>query len=428
MALRRTLGPVLATFYGIGMIVGAGIYSVIGAAAGEAGEGLWLSFAIGAFAAILSGLSYAELVAMHPKAGAEYIYLREAFPKRRWIPTMIGCALILSGVATASTVTTAFAGYLNEYVALPGIVVAGVMLVALSGVSIAGIRESALLNVVFTLLELGGLALVVAVAVVQPDVLGRLATDLHPGVIGGAALVFFAYLGFEQVANLAEETRDPTRTIPRVLLISVAVTTVLYVAVALTVVTLLPPEQLAGESAPLAAAVSERSPTAARVLGAIALIATANTGLIALVSTSRLVFGMARDGALPPAMATLLPGRKTPWLASAVLLGLALALLPLGGVDAIASVSSFGALLAFVAVDVALVVLRVRKPRARRPFAVPWAIGPVPIPTALAIAISLALVFALEPLALGIGVITLAVGALIAFTRPFWNPTTPTAP
>src|SRR5688572_4059324 len=89
MALRRSLGPVLATFYGVGMIVGAGIYSVIGAAAGEAGNGLWLSFAIGAAAALLSGLSYAELAAMHPRAGAEYVYLREAFPRRRWIPTVV---------------------------------------------------------------------------------------------------------------------------------------------------------------------------------------------------------------------------------------------------------------------------------------------------------------------------------------------------
>lgn len=420
MSLRRGLGPVLATFYGVGMIVGAGIYSVVGAAAGKAGDELWLSFVVGAVAASLSGLSYAELVAMHPRAGAEYVYLRAAFPRRRWLPTIIGTAIVLSGVATAATVTSAFANYLQVYVALPTALVAGALLVVLTAISMAGIRESAVVNVVFTLVEIGGLVLVITVAVLHPGGLDRLATHLHPGIIGGAALVFFAFLGFEEVANLAEETRDPTRTIPRVLLASVAITTVLYVAVAIAVIALLPAEQLAAEDAPLVAAVSERAPVTARVLGAIALFATANTGLITLVSKSRMVFAMARDGALPARLATLARTRQTPWLASLLLLGLALSLLPLGGVAAIASVSSFGALVAFIAVDVALVVLRVREPHTPRPFAVPWAVGPVPIPTAIAILVSLALVTALDRRALVVGAATLAVGVVIAATRRLW--------
>jgi amino acid transporter len=371
------------------MIVGAGIYSVIGAAAGEAGDELWLSFAIGAVAALLSGLSYAELVSMHPRVGAEYVYLREAFPTRRWISTVVGCALVISGVATATTVAIAFAGYLQTYVELPTMLVAAALLVALTGVCVAGIRESAVVNVVFTLLELGGLVLVVTVAVLHPQGLADLALDLHLGILGGAALVFFAYLGFEEVANLAEETRDPERTIPRVLVLSVAITAILYVAVAIAVITLMPPDQLAAQDAPLAAAVGAQSPVAARVLGAIALFATANTGLIALVSKSRMVFGMARDGALPGPLAQLWRARQTPWLASIVLLGVALAFLPLGGVAAVASISSFGALVAFIAVDLALVTLRVRQPDVARPFRVPWAIGPVPIPTGIAFVVSI---------------------------------------
>src|SRR5688572_16791410 len=124
MPLRRTLGLPSLTFYAVGMILGAGIYTVVGAAAGVAGAALWISFALGAVVALLTGLSYAELATMFPKAGAEYVYLHEALPGWRWLGVIVGILLILSGVATASTVSLAFGGYLRELVDVPAPAVA----------------------------------------------------------------------------------------------------------------------------------------------------------------------------------------------------------------------------------------------------------------------------------------------------------------
>lgn len=420
MPLKRSLGLPALTFYALGMILGAGVYSVIGAAAGEAGEGLWVSFAMGAVVALLTGLSYAELATMFPKAGAEYAYLREAVPSWRWLPVMVGVLLVLSGVATAATVSVAFDGYLREWVDVPRPIVAAVLLVAFTGLNIVGIKESAWVNIVFTIVEIAGLALVIAVAVVRGDVIAAAAPALTAGVLPGAALVFFAYLGFENVAALAEETKEPSRAMPRALLISVAVSAALYVAVAIAVLALVPPEQLADSESPLTSAVGAEAPTVARVLAGIALFATANTGLIALVTASRLVYGMAEEGDVPKVLGKLLPERETPWIAALGMLGLALALLPLGELGAIASLSSFGALVAFIVVNAAVVVLRVRKPDAKRPFRVPGAIGRVPVAPVLGALASATLVTQLDAGTFAIGGIALAVGGGLYALRRLW--------
>jgi basic amino acid/polyamine antiporter, APA family len=397
VALRRSLGVGSLTFYAVGMILGAGIYSVLGAAAGHAGEALWLAFALGALVAACTGLSYAELATMFPRAGAEYVYIREAMPRGRWPAIVVGLLLILSGASTATTVTLAFGGYLRELIPVWPPVVAAVLLAGFTVMNIVGLRESSRLNIVFTLIEIAGLILVVAIAVVHADLLAPLAAPVSAGVLPAAALVFFAYLGFEEIANLAEESHDPSRNVPRALLISVAFTAVLYVLVALAAVALAPPEVLAGSDAPLSAALDRASPTAARVLGAIALFATANTGLIALVTVSRMTYGMARDGDLPRWLARTAPRRRTPWTAAIAMGAIAVAFLPVGGVAAIASLSSLAALLAFFAVNAAVVVLRLRKPRARRPFRIPGAIRGVPVTAVLGAIASILLATQLRP-------------------------------
>jgi amino acid transporter len=391
MPLRPTLGVASLTFYAVGMILGAGVYSVIGAAAGLAGAAVWASFAIGALAALLTGLSYAELATMFPRAGAEYVYLREAVPESRWPAVTVGGLLILSRVATATTVSLAFAGYLQTMLPVWPPAVAAALLAAATLVNIVGHGASSRLNVVFTLIEVAGLVLVIAVAIARADLLAPLAAGLDAGVVPAAALVFFAYLGFEEIASLAEEARDPARDVPRALLVAIAITGALYVLVALAVIALAPPEVLAGSDAPLADALDRASPVAARVLGGIALFATANTGLIALVTVTRVGYGMAREGDLPAALTRVSKKRGTPWLAALVMLGLALALVPLGGVAVVASLSSFTALSAFLAVDVAVIVLRVRRPDAPRPFRVPGAVRGIPVPAVLGAVASLLL-------------------------------------
>src|SRR5688572_2301413 len=297
--LARTLGLGSLTLYGIGMILGAGIYSVLGVAAGQAGHGLWLAFVIGAVLALLTGLSYAELSTTYPKAGAEYEYVGRALPARREVASIVGLVMVFAGAGTAATVALAFAGYLGVLIDLPRWLAALALLALITGVNLVGARISSRVNAVLTLIEAGGLVLVVVLGAGDPD-LGARAFDVAPAsVLVGAAMVFFAYLGFENVVALAEESRQPQRDLPRAILIGIGVTAGLYVLVALAAVALLPPERLAAADAPLAAAAAVVHPAYATALGVVALFATANTGLIAVLTAGRVLFAMARDEQLP---------------------------------------------------------------------------------------------------------------------------------
>jgi len=179
---------------------------------------------------------------------------------------------------------------------------------------------------------------------------------VESSIMAAAALLFFVYLGFEEIANLAEEVRNPGRDIPIALFVSLAITTLLYVAVSFAVLSLAPPAELAASDAPLAAAVQKAWPGASNMLSAIALFATANTVLITVIATSRVAFSMARDKEISSVFARLLPVRQTPWLAAILTFAMAAVLVPIGSVKILAELSSFAALIAFFAVNVVLIV------------------------------------------------------------------------
>lgn len=361
------------------MILGAGIYSVIGAAAAEAGDTLWICFALSSFVVFLTAFSYAELSTLFPEAGAEYIYLSKAFPKTRWLAFVTASFVAVSGAATAATVSLAFAGYLNHFVSFPTPLVAAILLTAATGMAAWGIRESSWVNVVFTLVEVGGLILFISVGIQDPRFGEALTSSPHAGVFSGAALVFFSYLGFENIANLAEETKEPEKNLPRAILFSVIFATAIYLLVGLSAVVLASPEQLSKSQSPLATALAAHSSKAAGALGGIALFATANTALISLIATSRIFLSIARKKDLPEIFSRTLAKRKTPFAATLLAFGIAVILLPLEKVAVIAGVSSFSSLLAFIGVNLALIVLRFRQPSIRRPFRVPVAIGRLPL-------------------------------------------------
>ena len=379
MQLKPILGPIQLIFYCVGVIVGAGVYSVIGTAAGLAQESLWLSFSVAALVALLTGFSYAEMTTSFPHAGAEYIYLRHAFPKSDLAGFSVGLVILMGGAATATTVAVAFGGYLKTFVDIPTSLSAFTLLLACTALSIWGLRESSWVNVLFTCIEVAGLFLVIAAGFKHGNLTEPLAVPSYQGIIPAAAILFFVYLGFEEIANLAEEVRDPARDLPRAIFFSIGITTLLYVLVSLAVVVLATPAELAASQAPLALAVQKAWPGAGNLLSAIALFATANTVLITLIATSRLAFSMGRDGQISALFATVLPSRGTPWIAAILTFAMSAALLPIGDVKILAELSSFSALLAFLAVNLALIVLRYRLPRHRRPFRVPLNIGRMPV-------------------------------------------------
>jgi basic amino acid/polyamine antiporter, APA family len=377
MRLKPVLGPIQLVFYGVGVIVGAGVYSVIGTAAGLAQQQLWVSFAVGAGVAFLTAISYAEMATSYPEAGAEYIYVRRAWPKADWLSFGVGVVILLGSAATAATVAMAFGGYLRAFVDLPPALSALALLIVCTAFNMWGMRESSWANMLFTSIEVGGLLLVIAAGSAREDAAPPI--EAQPAIMSAAALLFFVYLGFEEIANLIEEVRHPSRDIPLALFLSMAITTVLYVLVAIAVVHMASPADLALSGAPLATALNTVWPRLANVLSGVALFATANTVLVTVIAASRLTFSMARDGEIHGIFAGLLPRRQTPWVAAVLSLVMAAALLPIGSIKILAEMSSFAALVAFLTVNLALITLRYKHPHHVRPFRVPGAIGRMPV-------------------------------------------------
>lgn len=377
--LKRVLGLATLSFYGTGMILGAGIYTLIGKATGAAGESVWVSLIIAAFVALLAGLSYAELAALESRVGGEYIYLRRAFPTHKWIAQTAGLMMVFAGLATCSAVALAFAGYLQQFMALPHLLIAASLLIVFSIINILGISETSLMNIVFTLVEVAGLIIFVVVGFNSPHIFDALSPTLSSATLSASALIIFAYFGFENIVNFSEETIEPSKNIPRAILISITITTVLYVLVALSALALMPIEQLITSEAPLSDALAPISKKLGGALGAIALFATANTVLISLVTSSRVLLGMARDSSLPPIFASVSLKRRTPWFAALVSLLVAALLLPLGKVEILASISSFSTMVAFLSVHIALIGLRLSAPNISRPFRIPLSIRGLPL-------------------------------------------------
>ena len=299
MQLKPVLGPVQLIFYAVGVIVGAGVYSVLGAAAGLAQHSLWVSFLVSAGVALLTAISYAEMATSFPAAGAEYVYIRRAWPKADWLAFGIGAIILIGGAATAATVAMAFGGYLRIFIDLPAPVAALLLLAGCTVFNIWGLRESSWVNILFTSIEVVGLFLVIVAALMSEARMPVVAVAAESSLMAAASLLFFVYLGFEEIANLAEEVHNPGRHLPIALFVSLAVTTGLYVAVAFAVLSLATPGELAASEAPLAAAVQKAWPGASNMLSAIALFATANTVLITVIATSRVAFSMARDKEFP---------------------------------------------------------------------------------------------------------------------------------
>ncbi len=422
MALNRSLGLPMLTFYGTGMILGAGIYSIIGHAAGIAGDSLWLGFLLAAFAALLTALSYAELATMYPAAGAEYIYMRHAFSKHRWFAATIGIGVIFAGCASAATVSLAFASYLQHFVEWPRFLVASSLLVVFTGVNILGIRQSSWTNAIFTLIEATGLVLFIWLGWQRPDFGKALLASPTLTTVSSAALIIFAFLGFENIVSLAEETKDPEKNIPRAILLSLLISTILYILVSLAAVALMPPEQLAQTESALIDASLKSSRSLASILGGIALFSTANTALIGLVTISRILYGISNDKSLPRVLSKTFEKQQTPWVAALVALVLTILLLPFGKVETLAGIASFTTMIVFIAVNVALIRLRIITPEKIRPFRLPLSLGKFPIFPVLGIATCFAFLFQFDRTVYLTGLLAFVCSAGIYFLcRIFMN-------
>jgi APA family basic amino acid/polyamine antiporter len=379
--LERSIGPFQMALYGLGSMLGAGIYGLIGKAAGEVGNAVWLAFVVALVAALLTALSYASLGSRFPRAaGAAYVTQRAyGFPL---LSFMVGLALICSGLTSVATQSRVFATNLIELFGLDGLPVAGValgFLLVMSGIVFRGIRESMWVNVLCTIVEASGLILVVAVGISYWGAVDYLETPPAPDgdltfliVIQGAVLAFFAFIGFEDVYNVAEEVREPQHTIPLGIITAMVLAAILYIAVAITAVSVVPWQELSEAPGPITEVVSRAAPIIPPILfTGITLFAVANTALVNFITASRLLYGMARQNLLPDHLGKVHRHRHTPHVAILVLF---LVLVPLALMGAIAELAAASVLLlltVFAVVNGALFILKGRKGEPTGRFEIP---------------------------------------------------------
>jgi APA family basic amino acid/polyamine antiporter len=412
--------------YGVGLILGAGIYVLIGDVAGIAGNALWASFAIAAIIATFTGLSYAELTSMFPKAAAEFAFVKNAF-ENKLAAFVVGWMITFVAIASAAAVASGFAGYLAVFI--PGVdrIFLAIGLVGvLSVINFIGIRESAWLNTAFTMIELAGLAVIVVAAIsigsftdVNYYELPQSPVTSMPVVVGavlaGTTLAFFAFFGFENLANIAEETKNATKTIPKALILSIVITTGIYMLIAISAIALVGWESLSLSDAPLALAAEKAfGVTGAIVLSTVALFATSNTVLMMLVAGSRIMFGMAREKALPSRLGDVHAVTGTPWISVVMIMFATIAIIVLsGGVIAdVANVAVFTIFLVYAVVNVALIWLRYRQPALPRPFRSPIAIRWFPVLAGTGLVTSVAMLTQFDAESVVAGTIAMALGVV----------------
>ncbi len=359
--LNRAVGLLEATVYGVGLILGAGIYAILGAAVAETGESIIVSFVLAACVATFTGLSYAELASRYPKGEGEYLYAWAAFGNKR-LSEVTAVLRVLTGIIAAAAVALAFGQYFAAFIPTSAVPVALAVLIGMSIINYWGIKTSARINLVFTAIEIAGLLFIIAVGVGTWNTVG--VTEFNhgmSGVLGATFLLFFAYTGFEALVNIAEEMEAPSKTIPRAIGLSIVVSTIVYILVGFSVLGLVDWNVLGNSQAPLATVAEAGWGRDAFVtLSAIALFATANTVLILLISTSRIVYGISKAeyNSFPPVFARIHPSRKTPYIA---VLAVALVTIPfalVGDLGAVAELANLALLAVFVVVNCSLLKLR----------------------------------------------------------------------
>jgi len=373
--LERSVSLFQATVYGVGIILGAGIYALIGEAAGIAGNAIWISFVIAALIAACSAISYAELSSLYPKSAAEFVYVKE-ITGSPFLGFVVGYVTVVTGIIGVSAVSLGFSSYFKLYLDVDPVLVGIGLILTVATLNFRGIQLSARVNTLLTFAEVGGLIFIIFIgipylgeadllAVDSPSTTGD-ATAWKP-LIAAAALVFFAYQGFEDIANIAEETKAAETTVPLALLLSLLITTVIYILVAMVAVSVVSPDSLFAASnldnpseGPLAliASTALNSPVGGKLFTVIALCATANTVLVLHIVTSRMLYGIARENCLPDFIGKVNPKTKTP-VSAVILATIFCVLFTLGGsLGDVANLTNVGVFLIFFMVNLMLLMYR----------------------------------------------------------------------
>ena len=363
--LKRALTLPLVTLYGLGVTVGAGIYVLVGATAAKAGYYAPVSFLLAACVTGFTGFSYAELSTRMPVSAGEAAYVRAGFNSSR-LSLVVGLLVAASGIISSAAVSIGAVSYLQYFIPLPSLLLTVVVILLLGLVGLWGIVESVVLASIFTLIELSGLGLVIYIGLSTNDALLSTAHQLIPplelapwsGIFAASLLAFFAFVGFEDIANVAEEVKNPGRTMPRAIILTLVLSTLIYIAVVTVVILAVPMDKLVTSSAPLALVFVKAGGFTTGSFNMIAIIATLNGVLIQMIMASRILYGLARQDNLPKKLAAVHPRTRTPVNATIVVVALILALALFLPITRLAETTSFVVLIVFSLVNLALIRLK----------------------------------------------------------------------
>ncbi|ACZ85412.1 APC family permease [Streptosporangium roseum] len=368
--LKRAIGPKLLLLFIVGDILGTGVYALTGKVAGKVGGALWIPFLVGFVIAALTAMSYVELVTKYPRAAGAALYTQRAF-RTPFLTFMVAFTVMCSGLTSASAAARAIGGdYLKTFVTVPGVIVGIVFIVAIALLNYRGVSESVKTNIVFTIIELTGLLVIIVIGVYavatgagEPARLTEIRADQEGGLflalLGSTALAFFAFVGFEDSVNMAEETRDPSRNFPRAIFLGVAITSMIYILVAVTSSLLVDHRVLEKSSGPLLEVVKAGGISfPPQLFAVIAMFAVANSALINMMMASRLVYGLANERVVPRALGRVDPRRRTPVVGIIFTTALAIALISTGDIAGLGDTTAFLLLCVFTIVNVAVLVLR----------------------------------------------------------------------
>jgi amino acid transporter len=371
IGLKRSLGLTLITLYGLGNILGAGIYVLIGEVVAAAGMAAPLAFVLAAIVAALSAFTYGELAARFPVSAGEAVYVHQAFGLRG-LSIAVGLMIAAAGMVSSATLARGFAGYFLVLVELPEALVIVCLVAALGLIAAWGIKSSVRIAATLTIIEAGGLVMIVIVAGgnldTVPESLPRMflleGNAAFTGVLLGAFLAFFAFIGFEDMVNVAEEVENPARNLPLGILIALGVSTIIYLLVVLAALTSVPVEKLAGSKAPLALVYQHVTGGSPVVISSIGLLAVVNGALVQVIMAARIFYGMSVKGWLPRWLGSVNPRTRTPMTATVVVVVIVAGLALWFPLVNLASATSLLVLTVFGIVNLTLVVLKRRQPRA----------------------------------------------------------------
>lgn len=367
VSLNRVITLPLLVFYGVGTILGAGIYSLTGKIAGLSGIYAPVSFLLSALIAAFVAFTYAELSSRYPKSGGEAVYVDQAFAKS-WLTALVGWGIVFTGVVSAGVMAHGFYGYLNEFVQIPLAVSIIGYVVLITAVAILGISLSVRVAVLVTLIEFIGIAMILYVSyeslltltVRWHEFIPPLSWDIWQGIVFGAFIAFYAFIGFEDMVNVAEEVIEPEKTLPAGIVIALVVTTLIYILVSFASVLTLPIEKLANHAAPFALIIKEHSQIPVSVISLISLIAILNGALVQIVMGSRVLYGMAEQGVAPAWFKTIHPKTRTP-ISATLFFSLLLVIIALWlPIVMLAKITSFVILAIFTLINLSLCVIKLR--------------------------------------------------------------------